>query len=348
MPGRTVAATVTKAASSKAAATKKAAAKATAPSTAAAKTTRKAVNGDDAKKKAPAKATATSKRKRAGDVDDAEKTEDESQTKKLKTTASTSKSAKPAAAKKATAVRPAAKAKAAKKQSSAPVEAPAKVVEDDKENAAPNGVAPAGNKRRGATAESLAESAKETTAAPPAKKPKAAAASKRVKATAKINEAPTKPLDVFVFGEGSSGELGLGSVKIEGKKPIDVRRPRLNANLAAKTAGVVQIACGGMHSLALTKDNKILSWGVNDQGALGRDTAWEGGLRDVSKDDESDSDDDDDDTGLNPNESTPKEIDTSEVADDTTFVQVAASDSASFALTDDGRVYGWGTFRVSV
>ena len=84
---------------------------------------------------------------------------------------------------------------------------------------------------------------------------------------------------------------------------------------------------------------------MNDQGALGRDTNWDGGLRDADAED--DSDDDDDDTGVNPKESTPAEIDTSDVAPDTKFVQVVASDSASFALTEDGRVYGWGTFRVS-
>lgn len=31
---------------------------------------------------------------------------------------------------------------------------------------------------------------------------------------------------------------------------------------------------------------------------------------------------------------------------DAKFVQVVASDSATFVLTADGDVYGWGTFRV--
>lgn len=157
-----------------------------------------------------------------------------------------------------------------------------------------------------------------------------------------INEAPTQRLDVFVCGEGSSGELGLGT----SKKAIDVKRPRLNANLAASTVGVVQIAAGGMHAIALTHDNKILTWGVNDQGALGRDTAWEGGLRDVEDEDESDSDEEGD-SGLNPRESVPTEIPADTFPEDTIFVQVAAGDSTSFALTDDGHVWGWGTFRVS-
>ncbi|CAJ0547514.1 Ff.00g042680.m01.CDS01 [Fusarium sp. VM40] len=162
----------------------------------------------------------------------------------------------------------------------------------------------------------------------------------------KINDAPTQILDVYVFGEGSSGELGLGSKRINGKKPIDVKRPRLNDNLSAAKVGVVQISCGGMHAIVLTHDNKILTWGVNDQGALGRDSNWEGGLRDMDKEEDSDSEDEDD-SGVNPKESTPLPVSDEFFAPDTKFVQVVASDSASFALTEDGRVYGWGTFRSS-
>lgn len=162
----------------------------------------------------------------------------------------------------------------------------------------------------------------------------------KVKIGAKINSAPTQVLDVFVFGEGSAGELGLGHKRYDGKAVIDVKRPRPNPFLSAEAVGVVQIACGGMHVLALTRDDKILTWGVNDQGALGRDTKGDGEVSDSD-------DDDDDDSGLNRHESIPAEIDTRGVAPATKFVQVAASDSASFALTEDGRVYSWGTFRVS-
>jgi regulator of chromosome condensation len=161
-----------------------------------------------------------------------------------------------------------------------------------------------------------------------------------------INSAPTQRLDVYVFGEGSSGELGLGSKKVNGKKPIDVKRPRLNDHLAAKNVGVVQIACGGMHAAALTQDNQILTWGVNDQGALGRDTNWDGGLRDMDNENSDSEDEDEDDTGMNPKESTPTAVSAEHFAPGTKFVQVIASDSATFALTEDGRVYGWGTFRV--
>ncbi|KAL4902877.1 hypothetical protein BDW74DRAFT_157792 [Aspergillus multicolor] len=158
-----------------------------------------------------------------------------------------------------------------------------------------------------------------------------------------INSAPTIKLNVYVCGEGSSGELGLGV----GKNVIDVKRPRLNPHLLPDTVGVVQLAVGGMHCVALTHDNKILTWGVNDQGALGRDTTWEGGYKDMDKGgsgsgSDSDSDDDPD---LNPHECTPTAIPSSAFPKDTVFVEVAAGDSSSFALTDEGEVYGWGTFR---
>ncbi|KAL8996617.1 MAG: hypothetical protein Q9169_003899 [Polycauliona sp. 2 TL-2023] len=159
-------------------------------------------------------------------------------------------------------------------------------------------------------------------------------ATSKAKVNVIINQVLKSPLHVYVFGEGSSGELGLGATR----NAIDVKRPRLNANLPADKVGVVHVACGGMHVAALTRDGKVLTWGVNDQGALGRDTQWEGGLRDM--DDDSD---DDDNAGLNPKESTPGPVTT--FPEGTVIVKLSAGDSHTLALTEDGRVFGWGTFR---
>ncbi|KAI0836887.1 RCC1/BLIP-II [Hypoxylon sp. FL0890] len=162
-----------------------------------------------------------------------------------------------------------------------------------------------------------------------------------------LNTRPSQRLNIFVFGEGGFGELGLGNKKHEGKKPINVKQPRLNHNLLPDEVGVVQVACGGMHNVALTADNKILTWGVNDNKALGREPVFEDPGSDVDDSGDEDEDGNDDYKGLDLGESTPGEVDLSALSEVPQFVQVAATDSASFALTETGDVYGWGTFRGS-
>ncbi|UNI22490.1 hypothetical protein JDV02_008376 [Purpureocillium takamizusanense] len=152
-----------------------------------------------------------------------------------------------------------------------------------------------------------------------------------------LNAAPDTVLAVFVFGSGENGELGLGP------KLTASTKPRPNPHLDPKDPAalhVVRLACGGMHTVALTADNRLVTWGVNDNDALGRPTDWDGGLRDVDAESGSD-----DDAELNPRESTPAEVSTENIPEATRFVDVAAGDSCSFALTDTGLVYGWGTFR---
>ena len=111
------------------------------------------------------------------------------------------------------------------------------------------------------------------------------------------------------------------------------------------------MAIGGVHSAALTHDNRILTWGVNDEGTLARDTKQEkvpekDDANNVNGEAESDKESDDDEITLNLKEATPLPVDSSLFRNGTVFVQLAASDSATFALTVDGLVYGWGTFRV--
>lgn len=231
----------------------------------------------------------------------------------------------------------------AKKTTTAPANAKAsEPAKSRKTKTTPNSTTspPAPKKRK---AESVGEESVSENKKPRVTKP---AVAPKPKPKNVINSAPTTRLNVYVCGEGSSGELGLGPAK----NAIDVKRPHPNPHLPADKVGVVQVAVGGMHCVALTHDNKIFTWGVNDKGALGRNTAWESGYEDIedaNKSDDSD-DDSDDDTRLNPHESTPTAIPSESFAEGAVFVEVAASDSSSFALTDDGLVYGWGTFRVSL
>jgi len=72
-----------------------------------------------------------------------------------------------------------------------------------------------------------------------------------------------------------------------------------------------------MHTVVLDEDGKVWTFGVNDDQALGR----------VTKEEED---------GFEPGiVNLPKNI-----------VQISAGDSHSAALTEDGEVYAWGTFKV--
>ena len=157
-----------------------------------------------------------------------------------------------------------------------------------------------------------------------------------------LNQRATDALNVYVFGSGDSGVLGLGPRC----STDDVVRPRLNPNLSAASVGVVQVATGGMHCVALTNDNKILTWGVNDHGALGRDTQWSGGWKEIDGKG-GDGESDESEPELNPKESTPTAVDDSCFPAGTVFTQVAAGDNVTLALTEEGLVYGWGTFKVN-
>lgn len=106
-----------------------------------------------------------------------------------------------------------------------------------------------------------------------------------------INQAPVKVLIVFVIGSGENGELGTGPNFTSGLRPH--RNPFLGQE-DASGFHVVQVACGGMHIIALTRDDKIVTWGFSDHDALRRDS----GLRDADADAGSDN------GHLNPFEST--------------------------------------------
>ncbi|XP_076669410.1 regulator of chromosome condensation 1 isoform X3 [Andrena cerasifolii] len=71
---------------------------------------------------------------------------------------------------------------------------------------------------------------------------------------------------VLVFGQGDVGQLGLGEDIIEKIRPAVVPGYQ----------DVVAIAAGGMHNVCLRETGEIVTFGCNDEGALGRDTSAEG------------------------------------------------------------------------
>ncbi|XP_027842413.2 regulator of chromosome condensation [Aphis gossypii] len=80
------------------------------------------------------------------------------------------------------------------------------------------------------------------------------------------------------------------------------------------------IAAGSMHVLGVTEDGKLMSWGCNDEGALGRDTSVE-------------------DSETRPGVVQIPEEEGAEI------YSISAGGSHSAILLSNGNVYSWGTFR---
>ncbi|CAO3656133.1 unnamed protein product [Mucor hiemalis] len=127
--------------------------------------------------------------------------------------------------------------------------------------------------------------------------------------TTELNEivkAPSVPGKVFVFGTGDTGQLGLGEDMLERKRPMPLK--------VLDDEHIVDVVSGGMHSIAITKDGKLWSWGCNDQRALGR----------------------------SGEEYLPGKV---ENMDNVKIIKVACCDSVTMALSEEGQLYCWGTYR---
>ncbi|KAI0809848.1 regulator of chromosome condensation [Xylaria sp. FL0064] len=126
-----------------------------------------------------------------------------------------------------------------------------------------------------------------------------------------INKPPTNVLQIIVFGSGECGELGLGPREKE--KPRAFVNPFLSGDEATRFH-IVQLDCGGMHTVALTNDNKITR---SPMMKTNNSIRW----------------------SLPQHKSQPIPS-----RQEPNLSKSQAGDSCSFALTDTGLVYGWGTF----
>ncbi|KAH7309087.1 regulator of chromosome condensation 1/beta-lactamase-inhibitor protein II [Stachybotrys elegans] len=147
-----------------------------------------------------------------------------------------------------------------------------------------------------------------------------------------ILQPPTEVLDVVVIGTGNAGELGLGAGTNVTTHPELIPKLDVDKPFAFKA---VQVACGRRHAIALTNDFGIVTWGANEDGALGRSTGCATNTEF--------------NTAGQPNDlyqphDVPDIVSRANFPPGTQFKQVAAGHAFSLALTHDGQVYGWGTF----
>lgn len=124
-----------------------------------------------------------------------------------------------------------------------------------------------------------------------------------------VPELPQRSGNLLVCGQNDVGQLGLSDDFPEKTRPF----------LLPEVSDIVVVQAGGMHSLALTTRGEIWTFGCNDEGALGRNTEEEEG----------------------------SEMKPTKIKLPGKVVRISAGDSHSACLLDDGRVFAWGSFRVS-
>lgn len=187
--------------------------------------------------------------------------------------------------------------------------------------------------------------------------------------SALLGKGETLAREMFVFGNGDMGQHGLGTEALD-----EIKRPRRHAWVAKANddgklgkGGLEMVAAGGMHSLAIDSTGRvsgrmarsvyilshpaappqILSWGINDNAALGRRTT-----RDAEIEAEVYETEPMPVEGLSPSGvgilGGPAPTGGKEgQVEKFRATRVAAGDSVSVALSDQGEVRVWGSFRVS-
>ncbi|XP_003924053.2 putative E3 ubiquitin-protein ligase HERC6 [Saimiri boliviensis] len=112
---------------------------------------------------------------------------------------------------------------------------------------------------------------------------------------------------VFAWGAGSEGQLGVGELK-----EINFTPRKITTLNGIK---IIQVSCGHYHSLALSKDSQVFSWGKNSHGQLGLGKEF-------------------------PSQPSPQRVRSLEGIP---LAQVAAGGAHSFALSLCGTSFGWGS-----
>jgi uncharacterized protein (TIGR03118 family) len=119
---------------------------------------------------------------------------------------------------------------------------------------------------------------------------------------------------LYAWGQNSNGQLGLGDLA---NRLVPTQVTALDSET------VIDVATGTSHTLALTADGKVFAWGAARQGQLGSPDALDAAGQPLTR------------------VSSPVLV---EGLPDN-VVNVSASTLTSYAITADGRVFGWGEGR---
>lgn len=120
----------------------------------------------------------------------------------------------------------------------------------------------------------------------------------------KINVLSNNYSTIYSWGYNNYGQLG-DNTNEDKYKPITINIPT--------THSIKQVCAGMHHSIALDDNGNVYAWGRNNNGQLGNET--------------------------NTDEMKPIKI---KMPNDAFITQISTHDSTTFALDDNGVVYGWG------
>uniref|UniRef100_M3XSW5 HECT and RLD domain containing E3 ubiquitin protein ligase family member 6 n=1 Tax=Mustela putorius furo TaxID=9669 RepID=M3XSW5_MUSPF len=112
---------------------------------------------------------------------------------------------------------------------------------------------------------------------------------------------------VFAWGAGSEGQLGIGEFNEINLIPRKIK--------TLTDIKIIQVSCGHHHSLALSEDGRLFTWGSNSHGQLGLGKEC-------------------------PSQASPQRV---QFLDGIPLTQVAAGGAHSFALSLSGASFGWGS-----
>ncbi len=116
---------------------------------------------------------------------------------------------------------------------------------------------------------------------------------------------------VFAFGNGSNGRLGTGD-SIDRHEPVLLDHPNLDEHR------IVAVAAGHAHSVLLSEDGTVFTFGVGSHGRLGNGR-------------------------ISGNTLLPTPIEAGDLADhDFKPTAIAAGGSQTFVVTEDGALFGFG------
>ncbi|KAK2466076.1 hypothetical protein APHAL10511_001718 [Amanita phalloides] len=147
------------------------------------------------------------------------------------------------------------------------------------------------------------------------------------------------PLQLFVWGAGNFGQFGMGPDALDEKDKM-TKNTWVEENIQAGTfgepdAGLETIAAGGLHTLFIDEKGTVWSCGNNDEAALGRVT------QDVQDPEHPESFLDIDELM-----SIPYPLQ-SLINENFRAVLIAAGDNVSAAVSSEGELRVWGTFRAN-